>query len=54
MNQKCKICGDDEKTLSGDCFYCSWKGTVGAGALLKNIIKETNKGCDKDGYKNVS
>jgi hypothetical protein len=40
---KCIIRGDTAITSSGDCFYCNWKGTIGPGAFLREIIKQENR-----------
>ena len=45
---KCVVCGDTALTSSGNCFYCSWKGLSGPGAILKNAIKEHNNGSEKN------
>ena len=37
---KCPKCGNTETNSNGDCSYCSWKGDVGPGAELKEIVKE--------------
>jgi len=39
----CPICGNTEKTKNGDCTYCIWKGTIGPGAEIKNIIKRMKR-----------
>ena len=39
----CPVCSNTEKTKNGRCAYCIWKGTIGPGAEIKNIIKRIEK-----------
>ena len=38
----CVKCGNEETNEHGQCTYCVWKGDIGPGADLKEIIKKSN------------
>lgn len=35
---QCPLCGNTEQNKHGYCSYCSWKGTTGPGAQLRELI----------------
>ena len=38
----CVRCGNRETNKNGQCAYCVWKGDIGPGADLKEMIKKPN------------
>ena len=51
---QCPTCKNIEFNKAGECGYCIWKGTIGPGAQLRQIIKEGLKVCDSCEVLNIN
>ena len=48
----CAKCGNEETNEHGQCTYCVWKGDIGPGADLKEILKTLKKETTDDRQRN--
>lgn len=50
--KKCETCGNIIRLPDGSCEYCVWKGNIGPGHELKEIIKK-ERTAEKEHYEDT-